>query len=49
MKKTTVYLMVLMLGMLLTIIGCQSTQPSNRQLLQESYLQTRNCSTTISN
>lgn len=39
MKNTTACLMALMLGMLLTTIGCQSTQPSNRQLLQESYLQ----------
>ncbi len=39
MEKTAVYLRIFMLGMLLITIGCQSTQPSNRQLLQESYLQ----------
>lgn len=39
MKNTMACLMALMLGMLLITIGCQSTQPSNRQLLQESYTQ----------
>ena len=39
MEKTTISLLALMLGLLLIATGCQSTQPSNRQLLQESYMQ----------
>ncbi|MEZ4484370.1 MAG: hypothetical protein R2864_07140 [Syntrophotaleaceae bacterium] len=39
MKKLTTGLVVFLLGTLLTTLGCQSTQPSNKQLLQESYTQ----------
>ncbi|OEU62486.1 MAG: hypothetical protein BA870_01210 [Desulfuromonadales bacterium C00003094] len=39
MKRPTARLIVLLLSMLLTTVGCQSTQPTTKQLLQEDYLQ----------
>lgn len=39
MKRTIAHLMILLLGMLLLTVGCQSTRPTTKQLLQEDYVQ----------
>ena len=39
MKRTIARLMILLLSMLLLTLGCQSTQPTTKQLLQEDYVQ----------
>lgn len=39
MKRTIAHLIILLLGMLLLTVGCQSTRPTTRQLLQEDYMQ----------
>lgn len=39
MKRTIARLMILLLSMLLITVGCQSAQPTTRQLLQEDYVQ----------
>jgi hypothetical protein len=38
MKRTIARLMILLLSMLLLTVGCQSTQPTTKQLLQEDYI-----------
>ena len=38
MKRTIARLMILLLSMLLLTVGCQSTQPTTKQLLQEDYV-----------
>lgn len=39
MKRSITRWIVLLLSMLLTTVGCQSTQPTTKQLLQEDYMQ----------
>ncbi len=39
MKKTIAHLMILLLSMLMITAGCQSTQPTTKQLSQKDYLQ----------
>jgi len=39
MKRTIAHLMILLLSMPLITVGCQSTRPTTKQLLQEDYVQ----------
>jgi hypothetical protein len=39
MKRTIARLIILLLSMLMMTAGCQSTQPTTKQLLQEDYVQ----------